>query len=64
MKLGQAIKIINNNESRKALFLCTKLDSLGDKEFQAQKAIVAEEYKITHDIAKSLKNVANKMNSN
>ena len=37
------------------------LDSLGDKEFQAQKAIVAEEYKITHDIAKSLKNVANKM---
>lgn len=37
------------------------LDSLGDKEFQAQKAIVAEEYKITHDIAKALKNVANKM---
>lgn len=37
------------------------LDSLGDKEFQAQKVIVAEEYKITHDIAKSLKNVANKM---
>lgn len=37
------------------------LDSLGDSAFQAQKAIVADEYKITHDIAKELKTVANKM---
>ncbi len=37
------------------------LDSLGDDKFQAQKAIVAQEYKITHDIAKELKKTAEKM---
>ena len=37
------------------------LDSLGDEEFNKQKHIVALRYKETHDLAKALKDVAEKM---
>ena len=46
------------SDKRKHLKL---LDSLGDEEFNKQKHIVALRYKETHDLAKALKDVAEKM---
>lgn len=46
------------SDKRKHLRL---LDSLGDEEFNKQKHIVALRYKETHDLAKALKDVAEKM---